>query len=426
MKARDLLALRMAEWTGLDLERGGRADALDRLIEQRTKKLRYPTADAYVASLSSPGHPEVVWLVNVITVGHTWFFRDREQTAAISALLRAAPPAGERLQVWAAGCSTGEEAYTVAMLAGSTATPVDILATDINSEAIERARLGEYSQWSTRDVPRELMWMLPSIGGGRMRVDDSVRRLVRFERHNLMNPPPKPRHGAAWHMVLCRNVIIYFRRSEVVTVTKRLASAVAPGGWLLLGAGEILESSPAGFAIVQVGTRYVLQRKDAAVLPAQRMLSPPSTGPMGPTGPFTVARPIPRLDDLLERALACLESGASSEAIMACAEALQLEPLSPQAHLVSGIAFHMNDDPGAAARALRSALLLEPDEWLASFYLALTYDRLGREDDAQREYRHVEAASQQPRPRSRLRVLEAYRDEIVMLARARGRRGFAR
>jgi chemotaxis protein methyltransferase CheR len=417
MNARDLLALRMAEWTGLDLERGGRAGALDRLIEQRMKVLHCASPDAYVGALSRPDHPEVVWLVNAITVGHTWFFRDREQTAAVSSLLRAPSHNRERLPIWVAGCSTGEEAYTIAMLAQSTGTAVELLATDINSESLERARFGEYSQWSTRDVPRELMWMLPPGRGGRVRVDESIRRLVRFERHNLMSPSPKPQRGSAWQIVLCRNVLIYFRRSEVASVTSRLSGAVAPGGWLLLGASEILESTPPGFSLVQVGTRYGLQRANAAA-PRSRTQRPPPSLPLA-------AQSAPRVDKLLERALACLESAAPSDAIALCAEALQVEPLSPEAHLVSGIAFHMNDDPRAAAQTLRGALLLDPDEWLASFYLALTYDRLGREKEAQREYRHVEIASRQPRRRTPLRVLEAYRDEIVMLAKARGRRGFA-
>jgi chemotaxis protein methyltransferase CheR len=332
--------------------------------------------------------------------------------------LRAASPGGERLNIWVAGCSTGEEAYTIAMLAGSTGMPVDILATDINSESLERARFAEYSQWSTRDVPRELMWMLPSVRSGRMRVEESIRRRVHFERHNLMNPPPKPQRGSAWHIVLCRNVLIYFRRGEVVSVTNRLSSTIDQGGWLFLGASEVLESTPPGFSLVQVGKRYALQRTNAPA-PKTPMRRPAPPSPV-------VTRSVPRADGVLERALACLESGTPSDAIPLCAEALQMEPLSPEAHLVSGIAFHMNDDPRAAAHTLRSALLLDPDEWLASFYLALTYDRLGREEDAQREYRHVEAASRQPRQRSRLRVLEAYRDEIVSLARARGRRGFAR
>lgn len=417
MNARDLLALRMAEWTGLDLDRGGRAGALDRLIEQRRKVLHFASPEAYVGALSKPDHPEVVWLVNAITVGHTWFFRDREQTAAVRTLLRTPSHGGERLQIWVAGCSTGEEAYTLAMLAQSTGTAVDILATDINSESLARARSGEYSQWSTRDVPRELMWLLPPAGNGRVRVDESIRRLVRFERHNLIGSPPRPQRGSAWQMVLCRNVLIYFRRSEVVSVTNRLSSAVAAGGWLLLGASEILESTPPGFSLVQVGGRYVLQRANQAAPTSRTHRPAPSLPAPAPSAA--------RVDHALERALACLESGTPADAIALCAEALQMDPLSPEAHLVSGIAFHMNDDPRAAAQTLRSALLLDPDEWLASFYLALTYGRLGRESEAQREYQHVEIASRQPRGRSRLRVLEAYRDEIVMLAKARGRRGFA-
>jgi Flp pilus assembly protein TadD len=128
----------------------------------------------------------------------------------------------------------------------------------------------------------------------------------------------------------------------------------------------------------------------------------------------------PPADDLLERALQQIESGNAAEAIALCAVALQKDPLSPQAHLVSGIAYHMSDDPRSAAHVLRSALLLDPEEWVASFYLGLSYEKLGREDDARRAYAQVHRASQgKERRHSRLRLIEAYRDEISSLSRAR-------
>jgi hypothetical protein len=79
----------------------------------------------------------------------------------------------------------------------------------------------------------------------------------------------------------------------------------------------------------------------------------------------------------------------------------------------------MNDDPRSAAHALRSALLLDPDEWIASFYLALAYEKLGRDVDARREYAHVAQASRRRSTRSGLPVLEAFRDEILAVARGR-------
>ena len=100
-----------------------------------------------------------------------------------------------------------------------------------------------------------------------------------------------------------------------------------------------------------------------------------------------------------------------------------MDPLSGEAHLVLGIAHHFSEDPLAAADSLRSALVLDPGEWLASFYLALTFARLGRERDAEREYRTVNATLTGPHTySSRLSALNAYRSEISLLARARASR----
>jgi Tfp pilus assembly protein PilF len=180
-----------------------------------------------------------------------------------------------------------------------------------------------------------------------------------------------------------------------------------------------LRHAPAGFALApignQPGVRYGLRR----TVPA-----PAAPFPVV-TSPTAVATPPP--DDLLEHALERIESGHPGEAIELCALALQKDTLSPQAHLVSGIAFHMSEDPRSAAHALRSALLLDPDEWVASFYLALSYEKLGREEDARRAYAQVERASQNKETRrSRLPILEAYRDEISLLSRARSRGPFGR
>ena len=354
-------------------------------------------------------------------MGHTWFFRDGEQAAAVGQLLK--DERSRPVRIWIAACATGEEAYTVAMLAQALAVPVEILATDINSRALERARAAEYSPWSVREVPRELSPMLEPSSAGRVRVTAAVRRHVHFERHNLIDPPPAPRTGAGWHVILCRNVLIYFRRADIPPTAQRLASALTMGGWLIFGAGEVLQQAPPGFALApignQPGVRYALRRMNTSTLPV-----PVAPFPVVPS-PAAVATPPP--DDLLERALERIESGNAGDAIALCALALQKDPLSPQAHLVSGIAFHMSEDPRSAAHVLRSALLLDPDEWVASFYLALSYEKLGREEDARRAYAQVQRASHKKEPRrSRLPMLEAYRDEISLLSHARSRGPFAR
>lgn len=418
----EAVAERLRRWTGLDLGRGGRMDALARLVDERTRMVGAPSAEAYLARLDGPDHPEVAWIVNAVTVGHTWFFRDAEQVAAIGNVLKNhLAKESSPVRIWVAGCSTGEEAYTMAMLAASLHVTVEILATDINSKALERAQAAEYSAWSVRDVPPEVSSMLRVAASGRTTVDARVRQQVTFQRHNLVDRAPKPRSGGDWHAVICRNVLIYFHRDEAQATAHRLAQALAVGGWLILGAGEIVDRAPPGFELAPMGgpsARYGLRRTQSTVTGAvsSRIHIAPAPAPQGRSEGASAK---PGAGDPLEEALGLIERGRSAEAIPLCALVLQKDPLSAQAYLVSGIAFYMNDDPRSAAHALRSALLLDPDEWIASFYLALAYEKVGRDVDARREYAHVAQASRRRSTRSGLAVLEAFRDEILAVARGR-------
>jgi chemotaxis methyl-accepting protein methylase len=418
VNARDILARRMAQWTGFDLDRGGRATVLDKLIASRLKALGHTSADAYVASLSSPDDPEVVRLIEGLTVGHTWFFRDEQQTEAIAHLFRTSFASGRPSECWVAGCSTGEEAYTLAMLAESSGARVDFLATDINSESLDRARGAKYALRATRGVPAPLRSFLRPAGVQALNVDDRVRARVRFQRHNLIDPPPRPQSGDRWPLIVCRNVLIYFRGDVALAVLERLADALAPGGWLFLGASEVLRQAPAGFALVDVGGRVALRRSTDG----QRAAPPPKVSPSVDFLEPRATALLENADTLLERALANVHEGKHAEAVGLCARALESDVLLAEAHLIGGIAFYMSDDPASAARALRSALLLDPDEWVASFYLALSYDQLGRKDEALRAYRNTDAASRTRRTPSRLLALDAWKDEIALLARARAAR----
>jgi chemotaxis protein methyltransferase CheR len=424
VNARADFARRIAQWTGFDLDRGGRAAVLERLIRSRWKTLGLASADAYVSSLASPENPEVVRLIEALTVGHTWFYRDQEQTEEIGRLFRGGQDAPPVAACWVAGSSTGEEAYTLAMLAEASGARVDILATDINGESLDRARGARYALYAARGVPSALRGFLRPDGPQAVVVDDRVRSRVRFQRHNLLDPPPRPRTGELWPLVVCRNVLIYLRRDAALSVVERLARALAPGGWLFLGAGEILTHAPPGFRLVATRSRVALRRMTdpAEPAPALRGLHVPDSGAQAALLERAALAPPSCVDALLEQAVAKVHGGEHSEAIALCARALENDILLPEAHLISGIALYMSDDPVSAARALRSTLLLDADEWVASFYLALAYEQVGREDDALREYRNTDAASRARRAPSRLPALEAWKDEIATLARARSTR----
>ena len=184
-------------------------------------------------------------VVEALLNNETYFFRDR---APFDLLSRHALPtlarrhaASRRIRIWSAGCSTGQEAYSLAMLFAESEPEwrgwtIDILATDVSTSVIERARTGIYTQFEVQrglGINQTIRWFEEDEAG--WRAVESLRRTVRFQVHNLLEPPP---HPGDFDIVLCRNVLLYLSPEKRTLAFERLASAMAADGWLMLGAGE--------------------------------------------------------------------------------------------------------------------------------------------------------------------------------------------
>lgn len=200
---------------------------------------------------SDPAGRELVRLVNAITTNKTGFFREvhhfrylTEQWAPASRV-RAAR-SGERLvRIWSAGCSTGEEPYTIAMtvreaLGAASGPEVRILASDLDTDVLARAETGEYSAEQTAPIPPRLLarYFLRGRGdnSGRVRVRPELRSLVTFRRINLMDPRWPIRPGL--DILFCRNVLIYFDRPTQQHILERFLSLLKEDGLLILGHSE--------------------------------------------------------------------------------------------------------------------------------------------------------------------------------------------
>ena len=184
-------------------------------------------------------------VVEALLNNETYFFRDR---APFDLLQRYALPElaklrhkSKRLRIWSAGCSTGQEVYSLAMLfaeepqkwAGWT---IDILGTDVSTGCIDRARHGIYSQFEVQrglGINQMIRWFEECTDG--WRAVEPLRKPVRFQVHNLLEPPP---HPGGFDIVLCRNVLLYLNPDKKTLAFERIAAAMAEDGWLMLGAGE--------------------------------------------------------------------------------------------------------------------------------------------------------------------------------------------
>src|SRR6187402_2229938 len=187
----------VSERTGIELSRGGIERTLHSVALRRQKELGL-TPRAYLALLAAERSPELERVVNAITVGYTWFFRDPGQFATISALLASELGAGGKVRIWVPACSTGEDAYTLAFVAAHAGRQVEILATDLNSNSVEHARRGVYSAWSVRDVEPRFAGNFLRRSDGKLEVRPEIRARVTFAQHNLIERPPVPTDAQVW------------------------------------------------------------------------------------------------------------------------------------------------------------------------------------------------------------------------------------
>jgi chemotaxis protein methyltransferase CheR len=407
------------ERLGICIARSGSRPLLERFVAARVRALGAPSLDGYLQVLAQPNHPELQQLINATTVGLTWFFRDPEQLDALGQLIRS-PGHRRPLSVWVAGCSSGEEVYSLAMLFEEAGIFAQILGTDVNDNLLAQARAARYSSWSLRALPAQHRHHLVALDDGRWEVRASLRRQASFLRHSLLEAPPLPPRGGHFDVVFCRNVLIYFHHSTVASAMANLARSLGAHGWLFLGASEMTRPAP-GLTLVPVGERYAHQPAPANVAPrvaplvAPRLAQPVATS-LAATAPRVRSSAV---SERLQHAHARFSAGALTEAAQLFAEVLALDPLCAEARMLLGIAYFRDGDLADAAHELRAALFLQPELWPAAFYLALYHQRTGDEAGARREFRRiVECADHAPPPGDPvLDELELWKPEVVATAR---------
>ncbi|MFC3100085.1 protein-glutamate O-methyltransferase CheR [Altererythrobacter lauratis] len=204
------------------------------------------TGSQLVAAMTGPGSEAFVGaMVDALLNNETYFFRDIGvfDTLRQRVLPDLARKVGDRrkLAIWSAGCSTGQEALSLAMIFADQPQQwkgwrIEITATDVSAKAIRTARAGIYSQFEVQRglaVSQMLRHFDEAPGGWKVRPDLS--RMVRFATHNLLDSAPKP---GQFDLILCRNVLLYFDAARRTAAFERLSTALKPHGLLLLGGGE--------------------------------------------------------------------------------------------------------------------------------------------------------------------------------------------
>lgn len=219
-----------------------------------------PDTDAYVREAQRPGNlPQRRAIVEALTTNETSWFRDATVFESfrreILPTLTADRMPHRPIRVWSAAASTGQEAYSLAMLLTEelgTAQRFEIIGTDISREVLERARQGRYTQMEVnRGLPARFMVRYFRRSGASWQISPDLQRKVQFRELNLAVPFPPDL--PTFDVVFLRNVLIYFDMSTKITVLRRVRQVVVPGGWLILGTAETTRGIDDGFEPVRMG-----------------------------------------------------------------------------------------------------------------------------------------------------------------------------
>lgn len=431
----DFAAVRayLVDAAGLTFDESRRAGLTATLVE-RLRASGAKDITAYLAALRGPdGKVERQRLLDAVTVQETHFFRNPHQIEALRRrvlpeLLRRAAGRERPLTIWSAGCSTGEEPYTLAMLLLElspmlgTQTQARIVATDVSSQALLAAGRATYTGRNVDSAPPMVRdrWLEPQQGGA-YRVKDQARRLVELRLHNLVTDPPPFAPGEV-DLIVCRNVTIYFGRETTARLIGGFHDQLAEGGYLLLGHSETLWQVSEAFSLVPVGDAYVYRRSHQGSPGAPRRQGRQGTRratvapvvPDAPPAPVALRRPAATrgpdsrrdADGLLADARARLADGDYAEAARSAAQAVAADSLLAPAYVVLGQARSTLGQDGAAIDTLRKAVYLDPAAGHAHFLLAGALSRMGLHGPAVVSYRAAARAVEAMTPAQRAELLD--------------------
>ncbi|MFL5312096.1 MAG: CheR family methyltransferase [Myxococcales bacterium] len=337
-----------ARWTGFS-----RDAILPDAIRRAVHSLRADPEE--VVARSAAHDPAVVHaLCQAVSVGETFFFRHPDQFRWvlqdwIPELLAAKRPG---VRAWSAGCATGEETYSIAAClldAMPRDASVEVLGTDLLDRNIAAARDALYGAWSRRPSAPQLHPLYREEAGGKARIEERVRKVARFQLHNLLEKAP----AGPFDLVFCRNVLVYFSPEAVRVAVQHLVEVLAPGGAVLFGPMDLPET-PRGLTLAGAPELQIYRRADAA--PKPRARPAPVKESLPPPVPSRPRTPPPEPIALHLRALVHIERGEKAVAQRALADLCAQVPEYVPGILERALLHVRQGERAAAAQLMREVL----------------------------------------------------------------------
>lgn len=415
--------------SGIFFDRGKR-DLLRLSLSDRADEVGAENLTDYYEQITSvpDREEELRRLLDHLSVQETQFFRNLPQFDAlrkfvIPEIVRRKSEGYRNLRFWSAGCSTGQEPYSLAMslmdvLPDPDTWNIQILGTDLCESALATAEQGWYQERRLNGMDRQHRERYFRQSDGGYRVVEPIRRMVHFARHNMVTDPLPINIFGTCDIVFCRNVIIYFTHETAKYVIEHFFDILNPGGYLFLGHSETLWKMSAKYSLVEMGDAFIYKKplprslEGRRFIPDRRLRDTPLPSNVDSDRRKTVERREARseadligdpqpgdatgakaspgtIDPLVSKARTGIDLGENDKAIELLTDAIKRNGDTAEAHYLLGVAYERKDDLELAADSFRRAIYCDSTHSLAHFHLANSLERLGSFKGSVKEYRNA-------------------------------------
>lgn len=406
-----------------DLLRLGLADRAEALGDDSL-------SDYYTRITESPDRElEIRNLLAHLSVQETQFFRNPPQFDALQQNVipeiarHKAASKNRSLRFWSAGCSTGQEPYSIAMSALNVLPDakdwnIQVLGTDLNEDALAVAERGWYQEKRMSGIDRKERDRYFRPQGGGFVIDEHVKRLVHFSRHNMVTESLPIDIFGTYDVIFCRNVIIYFTHETAKYVIELFYDILNPGGYLFLGHSETLWKMSAKYSLVELGDAFIYRKSVPRSMEGRRFIedrrmreAPLPPGIVYDRRGSSERRNLRQAEDLVRRARlqapakkaadddrasqlvsegrSFLDMGEYDKAVQALESAVNIDKTSVDANFLLGLVNERRCNLDAATDCFRKTIYCDDSHSLAYFNLANVLERTGKLIAAVREYRNA-------------------------------------
>jgi len=372
-------------------------------------------------------------LAEKLTIGETYFFREKQSLAAfrdmiVPAIINEREHTSRSIRFWSAGCCSGEEPYTLAMMLseipGLASWHITILATDINRRFLDKATKGVYTPWSFRETPAETQKKYFTPAGRDFEISDKIRRMVTFKHLNLVDDPfPSDKNNTnAMDVIFCRNVLMYFTPDSARAVGEKFYRSLNDKGWLITSQVELSDELFHPLNKVNFNNCFLYQKtgkpqknlKNIRISqnehqPKRITLSRRTDVPKENTCDLpVVSASVLKADakdpvsEGLSLARDYANKGDLKNAFRCSEELIPLARSNPEVYYLLGMILFELGEFSQAEQQLKRALYLDPDHLLAHFQMATLSIKAGKERQARKHKENVHE------------LLQRFRDEDLV------------